>query len=181
MVAGAHLIVVWLMMTSPGTFKAKTDSLQLLWITRPAPPASAIEPEPVPPNTQNRPARHRTEHTPTSSPITLPPADKDSATAPTPDWAQDLQLAAKNALAKELAQQRHDHDFAHAFPVQPKMPPQLVWDHAATHRVESIPGGGILINLSDNCVLLLFPLPLVGCGIGKRPANGDLFKHLNDQ
>lgn len=104
--------------------------------------------------------------------------EKDNAAPPAPDWAEELQLAAKDALAKELAQKRHDLDFAHVFPTAPKSPPQFAWDYAATHRVESIPGGGIAINLSDNCVLLLFPFPLVGCGVGKRPANGDLFKHL---
>jgi hypothetical protein len=30
-------------------------------------------------------------------------------------------------------------------------------------------------------VLLIFPLPLIGCGIGKRPANGDLFNHMREK
>jgi hypothetical protein len=28
--------------------------------------------------------------------------------------------------------------------------------------------------------LLVFPLPFVGCGIGKIPVRGDLFEHLHD-
>jgi hypothetical protein len=179
MVVAAHLIVVWLVVSSPASFKAKTDSLQLLWITRPAPPETAPEPATATQRAQNTVARHRSEHTPAALAITPPAIEENHATAPTPDWAAELQLAAKDALAKEPAQKRHEHDFAHAFPTPTKNPPQFAWDHAATHRVEAIPGGGILINLNDNCVLLIFPLPFVGCGIGKRPANGNLF--INDQ
>jgi len=29
-------------------------------------------------------------------------------------------------------------------------------------------------------VLILFPLPFAGCGIGKKKANGDLFEHMHD-
>jgi hypothetical protein len=38
----------------------------------------------------------------------------------------------------------------------------------------------MLVHLSDNCVLIIFPLPFIGCGIGKRPTNGDLFEHRHD-
>jgi hypothetical protein len=36
------------------------------------------------------------------------------------------------------------------------------------------------LHLNDNCVLILFPRPFAGCGIGKRKANGDLFEHMHD-
>jgi hypothetical protein len=29
-------------------------------------------------------------------------------------------------------------------------------------------------------VLVLFPLPFVGCGIGRKKADGDLFEHMRD-
>jgi hypothetical protein len=40
--------------------------------------------------------------------------------------------------------------------------------------------GALLVHLNDNCVLVMAPLPFVFCSPGKRPANGDLFDHLND-
>jgi hypothetical protein len=51
---------------------------------------------------------------------------------------------------------------------------------AATHRIKAIPEGGLLLHLNDNCVLILFPRPVAGCGIGKRKVNGDLFEHMHD-
>jgi hypothetical protein len=46
--------------------------------------------------------------------------------------------------------------------------------------VESIPSGGLLVNVNDNCVIVFIPFPFFGCALGKRPANGDLFKHWHD-
>jgi len=46
--------------------------------------------------------------------------------------------------------------------------------------VESIPGGGLLVNVNDNCVLVFMPLPFFVCAPGAKPANGDLFEHLHD-
>ena len=54
------------------------------------------------------------------------------------------------------------------------------WDHSHTHRIEGIEGGGILIHINEHCVLVFFPLPFGGCGIGKIPVRGDLFEHMHD-
>jgi hypothetical protein len=62
-----------------------------------------------------------------------------------------------------------------------KQKSEFAWDRKHTQRLESIEGGGILLHLSDHCVLLVFPLPFVGCGIGKIPARGDLFEHMHDE
>ena len=61
-----------------------------------------------------------------------------------------------------------------------KPKPEFGWDRSHTHRVQSIEGGGIAIALNDRCVLVLIPLPLGGCGIGKIPVRGDLFEHMHD-
>ena len=58
--------------------------------------------------------------------------------------------------------------------------PEFRWDYAATHRLESTPGG-LIINLSDRCLIVtngLMLLPL--CRIGEIPAHGDLFAHMDD-
>jgi hypothetical protein len=179
MVLGAHLAVVWLLMSSPLlSVKTRSGSLQLVWI----PPPALLRTAPERGTTTRRPnnggPRYRNDRIPALPSIAAPSNEENNVIRPSPDWNAELQLAAKNALANELAKKKHDTDFAHVFPTQRKKPEQFAWDYAATHRVESLPQGGLLINLSDNCVLLLLPLPFVGCGIGKRPANGDLFKPL---
>jgi hypothetical protein len=119
--------------------------------------------------------------TPASPSVAPPPLEENNAIHPAPDWTQELERAAKDTVDKEWAQKRHELDFAHAFQMQPKKTQGFAWDYAATHRVETIPEGGMLIHLSDNCVLVLMPLPIVGCGIGKRPANGALFEHVHEK
>jgi hypothetical protein len=178
LVLGAHLAVLWLLMSSHQfSMKTRSRSLQLVLIL---PPILKTAPERR--TTTERPnnggARHRNARLPALPSIAAPSNDENNAIHPTPDWNAELKLAAQNVLANELARKKHDADFAHVFPAQPKKPEQFAWDYAATHRVQALQQGGLLINLSDNCVLLIFPLPLVACGIGKQSANGDLFKPL---
>lgn len=180
-VLGVHLIIIWLLVSSPRLLvKTKSGSLQLVWIPRPALLDTAPERGTTTPRPRTIPQQHLAR--PPALPSIAPRSnEEDNAIHPMPDWTEELHLAAKNAVANQLAQKRHELDFAHAFPTLPKKPQQFAWDYAATHRIEAIPGGGMLVHLNDNCVLILFPLPFVGCGIGKRPANGDLFEHQRDQ
>jgi hypothetical protein len=181
MVLGVHLIVVWLLVSSAQlSLKRKSESLQLVWITRPALSETAPEGETTTQKARKTLQHNRIDRTAAVSSIAPPSTDQDHAIHPAPDWTEELQIAAKDAIAKELAQKRHELDFAHAFPTQPRKPPQFAWNYAATHRIEAIPEGGMLVHLNDNCVLIIFPLPFIGCGIGKRPANGDLFEHRRD-
>lgn len=129
-------------------------------------------------NARNIASRHRADRKLSS--ITPRSTEEDNAIHPAPDWAEELELAAKHAVANQLAQKRHELDFAHAYPTTPTKPPQFAWDYAATHRIEAMPEGGMLVHLGDRCVLVLFPLPLVGCGIGTPRANDDLFEHMHD-
>jgi hypothetical protein len=181
-VLGAHLVAVWLLVSSRQlSVKAKFESLQLAWITRPALPKAAPERGTKPDRAKNSVLRNRIDRTLASPSIAPPSNDENNGIHPAPDWTEELKLAAKDALANELERKRHEFDFAHAFPTPPKRPPQFAWNYAATHRIEALPEGGMLIHLSDSCVLLLFPLPLVGCGIGKQPANGSLFEHMYEK
>jgi hypothetical protein len=180
-VLAAHLAVVWFLLSSPiFSVKTKSGSLQLVWIPPPvllsAPPEGGTST-----GRARNPAPRRRNDRISAAPSLAPPTNEENnAIHPAPDWAEELRLAAKNAVAQELAQKRHEMDFAHAYPTTPTKPPQFAWNYAATHRIEALPQGGMLIHLGDNCVLLLLPLPLVGCGIGKHPVNGDLFEHLHD-
>ena len=181
MVLGAHIIIVWLLVSSPRlSVKTKSASFELVWITRPALSGTAPEREITTQRLRNTVPPQRPERKPTLPSLALPPNENDNAIHPAPDWTEELHRAAKHAVAIELAQKRHELDFAHSFPTPPKKPPQFAWDHAATHRIEAIPGGGMLIHLSEDCVFILFPLPFAGCGLGKRPVNGDLLEHMHE-
>lgn len=59
--------------------------------------------------------------------------------------------------------------------------PEFHWYHAGTHRVEPLEGGGTLINLNDNCVLVVIGvIPFPTCKLGRIRARGDLFEHMRD-
>jgi hypothetical protein len=181
-VLGIHVVVVWLLVSSPQLLvKTKSGSLQLVWIPQPALLKTAPENGTTTERERNPTPRRRNGRTPASPSIAPESNQEDNAIHSAPDWAEELKLAAKNALTNELAQKRHEMDFAHAYPTTPTKPPQFAWNYAATHRVEALPQGGLLIHINDNCVLLIFPLPFVGCGIGKLPANGDLFEHMREK
>ena len=59
--------------------------------------------------------------------------------------------------------------------------PKFGWYYAGTHRIEELPGGGTIINLTDRCAIVVYVLPIPVCKIGKIPANGDLFNQLHDR
>ena len=108
--------------------------------------------------------------------------------APAPiDWSAEADSVVKQHAELAMAAQpraldRHGAgaDLNGGLGLDRPRKPEFGWDHTHIHRVESIEGGGIAIHMNDHCVLLVFPLPFVGCGIGKIPARGDLFEHLHD-
>lgn len=54
------------------------------------------------------------------------------------------------------------------------------WDYAATHRIGGLPTGGIVLMISDRCVIVFAPFPLIGCALGKIKSKGNLFEHMGD-
>lgn len=180
LVLGAHLALVWLLLSSHHLLvKSRSGSLQLVWIPRTAPSEVALEPRETIQGPIKAIPQHRVDLTSDSPSTVAPPKEENNAIHP--DWSQELQLAAKDAVAKELEKKKHEADFGHVFAAQPKKPEQFAWNYAATHRVEALPQGGLAIHINDNCVLLIFPLPFVGCAIGKKPANGDLFESMHEK
>lgn len=176
-VLGIHLILVWLLISSRQiSLKLQSGSLQLIWIPRRA--LSQNIPEHEAATQKRRTPRFRADQI-QSTPSDAAATEENNAIHH--DWGEDLKLEAKITVDKELAQKKHESDFSHAYPKMPSKPPQFAWDYAATHRVETLPQGGIAVHLNDNCVLLIFPLPLIGCGIGTHPANGDLFNNVHQK
>jgi hypothetical protein len=122
--------------------------------------------------------------------VTIPtpalPAAADKPDAPI-DWSAEADLAVKQhaqlALAtppRALDKHGAGADLNGGLGPDPKQKADFGWDYSHTHRVENIEGGGILIHISDRCVLVLFPLPFGGCSIGKIPARGDLLDHMHE-
>jgi hypothetical protein len=147
----------------------------------PQPLQTALPPHPaspkraVPAAGQSPGAIVRPEPQPPSNAISVPPAT---------DWRHEMQIAANNELEGE-ERKRHKpsllapHDFSQVRAGSTDYSkPQFGWSHAATHRVEEIPTGGLLINLNDRCsiVWVMFPFPF--CKVGKIPVRGDLFQHM---
>lgn len=67
---------------------------------------------------------------------------------------------------------------AQAFAPARRAPAWHGWDAGATHRIEELPQGGTLIVLGDRCSLVIAPLPIVGCWLGRLAASGRLFSHM---
>jgi hypothetical protein len=111
-----------------------------------------------------------------------PPAKTPSAAPTAPDWRSEMQIVANNEVDAE-ERRRHKpsllapHDFSGVRAGSTDYSkPQFLWDHAATHRVEELPTGGLLINLNDRCSIVWVIVPFAFCKIGKIAARGDLFQ-----
>lgn len=111
-------------------------------------------------------------------PITVPPAGKPAAGASI-DWQQAMQSEVR---ARSFTSPPGKLLFG--FPRRPvarQTAPRFGWSHAHTHRVEQLPEGGLLINLSDRCAVVLYVLPIPVCRVGHIPTDGGLFDHLHER
>jgi hypothetical protein len=147
-----------------------------------APPGSAPpdHPHPALPASPSAIERGKPGREAADSLSLLAPPDETRDDSPNVDWNAELERAGKDHSLREPDPARRDFGFPHHSAPAPAKPPEFGWDYAATHRVESLPEGGLLINLNDRCVLLLAPLPFAFCGIGTKKANGELFEHMQD-
>jgi hypothetical protein len=122
-------------------------------------PGATVRPEPEPP----------------PSAMTVPAA---------PDWRREMQIAANNAIEAEESKRRQSsplapHDFSGVKPGSTDDTRRAFgWSHAATHRVEEIPTGGLIINVNDRCFIAWVVFPLAFCRVGKIPVRGDLFQAM---
>jgi hypothetical protein len=177
-VLGLHLTVVWLLLATSRVVSRQTESqsLDIVFIAR---PPDLLDTNFTRPVLENATPRGRDAANPLPMPDAVPQEDENNAIHPPTDWAGELSRAARDAASDESTQKPRDFGFPHPSSA-PTKTPEFGWDYAATHRVESIPQGGLLLHLNENCVLVLSPLPFVECGIGTKKANGDLFEHMQD-
>jgi hypothetical protein len=177
-VTALHALLCWLLLSAkpPLVLPAKSPDLEMIFTLPPTRPMVDA------PNRSERAGGHRQAPPQSASadqPQPAPLHDQDNAIHPPIDWAGELSRAAKDAVPASPSPPPRDFGFPH--PTAPPLKaPEFAWDYARTHRVESIPTGGLLIHLSDRCVLILAPLPLPFCRIGKKEPNGELFEHLHD-
>jgi hypothetical protein len=168
-------------------FLALPDPVRARAPSAPAPPVSPVSPAPI---SASSASRRKPAVPPDTQLITVPapaqPAMTDKTPAPI-DWnaeadraiTQQAQLAMA-APPRALDKHGAGADFNGGLGPDRERKSDFGWDHSHTHRVEGIEGGGILIHINEHCVLVLFPLPFAGCGIGKIPVRGDLFEHMYD-
>jgi hypothetical protein len=184
LIVALHLTVLWFLLATSRVMVRRSESqgLEIVFLARPPASVEQISSAQQKPSEHERhrmPPRREASESPLPTQRTARPEQESTAIQAPIDWAAELSQAVKAASADSAAQSPRDFGFPHLPRAKPKTP-QFEWDYAATHRVEQIAGGGLLVNLSDRCVLVFFPLPLVGCGIGTKTANGDLLKHMSD-
>lgn len=101
----------------------------------------------------------------------------EAVAAPRIDWSAEAErVGAASAKTPSIGRSFGMPEPAEA---PPKPRPSFGWSLSATRPVEAIPGG-ILFRIGDNCEIVLMPLPVGACAIGKRKANGALFGHMED-
>ena len=175
-VLGLHLTVIWLLLATSRvlSFRTTSQSVEFVLIARPvvAPEHSRV--------LENGTRRRQITVKPPPIPGVRPQESENNAIPPPTDWAAEMSRVVNDAVSEKLAQKPRDFGFPHSPSVPDGKTPQFGWDYVATHRIEGIPEGGLLLHLNDNCVLILLPLPFAGCGIGKRKVDGNLFEHMHD-
>lgn len=111
----------------------------------------------------------------TAPQLIAPPERADTGAPPSIDWRRDgEQVARDHALTAEAAR---DHKDDHA---APKPKPPIAWSHSRTHRIEPMENGGFVVWINDKCGVAVSGLAMPFCQIGKKPARGDLFEHMDD-
>jgi hypothetical protein len=115
---------------------------------------------------------------PVAHPITLPRALARSARPPI-DWQQAIQGEVRELESRSHASKRR-FGFPQMTTPAPPMPP-FGWDYAHTHRLESLPGGGTIINVTDRCALVFYGILIPVCKIGHIPVNGHLFDDMRER
>jgi hypothetical protein len=172
-------IFVLLMSARVPRLDSHTDDTSMTLIVIPPVAASRVV---VPERVTPVPARSREN-------VASPPAIPAETTTPIKerapiDWAREAALAARHQVDAVEFERRRARGFtpeAQGREPETLVPPapEFGWSRTA-QRVEALPEGGILIHVSERCVIVVSVMLIPACGIGEIPVNGDLFEHMND-
>ena len=158
----------------------------LLFLPLPAQVRSAEEASPPPTLPRKKPApTHDTQLVVVPTPAEPPPVEQKPAVV---DWNAEAALTVKQRAQSAMAPQpraldKHGAgtDFDGGLGLDQGSAPEFGWDHARTHRVEAMEGGGTILWINDRCFIVMYGMiPFPMCGIGKIPVRGDLFDHMRD-
>lgn len=107
--------------------------------------------------------------------LIAPPTSSDAPVPPNIDWRREAEQAARDhAIAAEANRPKEDE------PGAPKPPPQFHWSHSNVHRIEPMENGGFVVWINDKCGIAITLMAMPFCQLGKKPARGDLFEHMDD-
>jgi hypothetical protein len=184
-VAAAHaalfMVLAKVRLTLVPTVEPETSMLLFML------PSKEIVPAPGPANASpHRGARRARLPEPQAKPGEPPPEDAKSSAPVMIDWAKEAQLAATRKIDADEAAARRAATFSTHKKVPaslappPPAPPQFHWSYANTHRLESLPDGGFILNLSDRCAIVFAIMLIPVCKIGVIEPRGDLLLHMDD-
>jgi hypothetical protein len=184
-VAALHAGVCWVLLkaTQPIKVRTATSSLELTYLTLDRPESAARRTAPAvrsrPLLRQSVPIPSLNQPRPPSEPSAEAPAEEDNAIHPPIDWANELNRTARESVAGASAPQPREFGAPHVAPTPPPKRAEFGWSHSRTHRLETGPGSTD-VHWGDHCVISFTPLPFPVCKLGKKEADGDLFKHMRD-
>ncbi|MGA2708691.1 MAG: hypothetical protein ACLQJ0_14440 [Steroidobacteraceae bacterium] len=175
-----HLAAVWLLIWTTLRFRTSAASTSLELLVLATPSAAPPEAAPSPRDEAVRAERARPQPAPAEPSAANPEAaQENNAIHPPIDWDGELDRAARDAASVANSPQPREFGFPQAASPAPKAP-EFAWSRTHTHRVDILPDGGMLVNISSHCAIIINPFPFPICGLGKTPANGDLFEHMRD-
>jgi hypothetical protein len=186
LVVALHVALLLLALRWQTRLDVRTEE-SLVFLALPAHVHSTEEEASPPPSSpRKKPApTHDTQLVIVPPPAELPPAEQKPAIV---DWnaeaAQTAKQRAQSAAAPQpRALDKHGAgtDFDGGLGFDQGSAPEFGWDHARTHRVEAMEGGGTILWINDRCFIVMYGMiPFPMCGIGTIPVRGDLFDHLRD-
>jgi hypothetical protein len=159
----------------------------LVFLSLPAHVQSVEAASPPPSLPRKKPApSHDTQLVIVPPPTEPPPAEQKPAVV---DWNAEARLTAKQRAQSATAPQpraldKHGAgmDFDGGLGLDQGSAPEFGWDHARTHRVEAMEGGGSILWINDRCFIVMYGMiPFPMCGIGKIPVRGDLFDRMRER
>ena len=180
-VLALHATLCWLLLRGARSARIPRGS-QSLEIVVLAPAAPTPSRRPLPERAGRPPSKSTATSPSAPAAPAAPEPEPDGALRARVDWDAELARAAAAAADAAAAATARPKPKDFGFPAAETPPakrPQFGWDYAATHRIQPIEGGGLLVNLNDNCVMVFLPLPFVLCKPGHKPANGELFRHMS--
>lgn len=187
LVATLHAALLLLALQWQTHLRLRTEEslvfLPLLAHVQSAEEASPSPPPSLPP--KKPPPAHDTPLVVVPTPAEPPPVEQKPAIV---DWNAEAALTAKRRAQsagapapRALDKPGAGADFDGGLGPDPGAAPEFGWDHARTHRIEAMEGGGTILWINDRCFIVmagLIPFPM--CGIGEIPVRGDLFDHMRD-